>query len=249
MRVIGHVLKKEIFSYFVSPVVYVVISIFMLLTGLIYFIFLVDYLSRQNVTYLNLSIDFISPFFYFINIFILIFLIPVLTMRTFAEEKSRGTMELLLTYPVRDTEILLGKFAATLFVFFLMLLYTGVFLIYLFLGSSPETGMLVSVYLGTFLVGSVFISVGLLASSMTENQIIAVILAFGINLSLLFIRWIGPVNADWLSSLTRYISVSEHLEPMLDGIINSTDIIYFISMIFFFLFLTNRVLLSKKWRS
>jgi len=255
MNSIWHIFKRELTSYFVSPIAYVVLAVFLVVSGILFFSTVIWYTEAsfralQNPYYvqmLNLADDFIRPLFVNISV-ILLFLIPALTMRSFSEEKRSGTLELLLTYPVRDTEAILGKYLAAVVFFIFMLVFTISYPVFLFLVSQPELGPIISAYLGFFLLGMTFIAMGIFASSTTENQIIAALLAFGFNLSLWIIGWLSPSNEGLLSEILSYLSVIDHYDPLTKGILNLKDVVYFLSISFFFLFLTNRVLLSKKWR-
>jgi len=179
---------------------------------------------------------------------IMLLMVPLLTMRLFSEEKKSGTIELLLTYPVTDMEVILGKFFACLTVFLLMLLLTATYPVLLFVFGEPEVGPVLTGYVGLVLMGAAFISLGIFTSSLTENQIIAATLSFGI-LFLFFmmgysISLMGPI----LGNLMIYISLIGHLEGFAKGVIDTMDIIYYAVFITLFIFLTLRVLESKKWR-
>ncbi|MBN1356678.1 ABC transporter permease subunit [bacterium] len=247
--------KREFASFFVSPVAYVVLAIFLIITGILFYSNLLWYYQNSfgmfqdpyMIRSMNLTDDLIRPLFANISV-ILMFMIPALTMRLFAEEKRSGTIELLLSYPVRDSEVILGKFSATLTFFVVILLLTLVFPVFLYAVSEPETGPMITAYLGCFLMGASFIAVGTFASSTTENQIIAALLAFGLNLTFWIVGWISPPGTGTMSTVLQYLSIIEHYDPLTQGILNSKDIIYFLSVTVLFLFLTNRVLLSKKWR-
>ena len=255
MKVLWHLIKKELSAFFVSPVAYVVTAIFLIVTGILFYSNVVWYAdasfrSLQNpyfVQSLNLTDDFIRPLFGNISV-ILLFLIPALTMRTFSEEKKSGTIELLLTYPIRDNQAIYGKYFATVLFFLFMMLLTLTYPIFMLQTGEPEIGPLLTAYAGYFLMGSAFIAAGVFASSTTENQIIAALLAFGINLTLWIIGWISPSGGGTLTKVLEYLSIIEHYDPLTKGILNTRNIVYFVSLNAFFLFLTSRVLVSKKWR-
>ena len=255
MRGFGSILKREFNAYFTSPVAYVVIGIFMILSSLMFFFNVQWYYNASysmfqnpyNAQSLNLIEDFLRPLFANLSV-ILLFIVPVITMRCFAEEKKSGTFELLLTYPVSDTSIILGKFAAAIMFFLVMMILTLFFPIYLMVVSDPEIGPILSSYLGFFLLGATFIAMGVFVSSTTENQIISALGAFGLNLILWIVGWVNPTTEGISNKVFQYLSIIEHFDPMTQGILNTKDIVYFLSMIFIFIFLTNRVLMSKKWR-
>ncbi len=249
------IFKRDLTSFFVSPIAYVVTAIFLIITGILFFSNVLWYVevsfrSMQNpymVQNLNFANDFIRPLFVNISV-ILLFLTPALTMRTFSEEKRNGTYELLMTYPVRDAEVVIGKFMASFVFFVLMVILTFSFPAFLYIVGSPELGPILSAYLGFLLLGFVFISFGVFASALTENQIIAALTAFGFNLGLWIIGWLSPSNEGILSQILKYLSVVEHYDPLTKGVLNSSDLIYFLSVCGMCLFLTHRVLMSHKWR-
>lgn len=247
--------KRELSSFFISPIAYIVMAVFMVVTGMIFYSNVSFYaqasaMSLQDPRFgqLNLGEDFIRPLFDNICV-ILLFMVPALTMRLFSEEKRSGTIELLMSYPIRDTEIIMGKFVACLSFLVIMTFLTSCYPIFLYFTGDPELGPFLSASLGFFLMGSVFISIGLFASAMTENQIIAALVAFGLNLVLWIVGWTGGgQDGSITSKILEYVSIVEHYGPLAQGIINSQDIVYFLSMCALFLFLTNRVLLSRKLR-
>jgi ABC-2 type transport system permease protein len=255
MSALWHITKREFASYFVSPVAYVVLAVFLVVTGILFFTNVywysqASFQSMQNPYYvqsLNLSNDFIRPLFSNISV-ILLFLIPALTMRLFSEEKRSGTIELLFTYPVRDSHAILGKYFGALSFFLLMIALTATYPLFLYAYGEPEFGTLLAAYLGYVLMGATFISIGIFTSSSTENQIIAALLAFGINLTLWIIGWVTPSGEGQLTKVLQYISMIENYDPLTKGVLNSQNIVYFVSLNALFLFLTSRILLSKKWR-
>lgn len=248
---------KEIRSLFVSPIAYVVLTGFLLLGGWFFFnlLFRFNYLvtlytSFQNpegLRGLNLNEHVIAPLLHNLTI-VLVIMVPVITMRTFAEEKSSGTYELLLTSPLTVTQIVLGKFLGSLFFIYLMILLTGIYPAILFLFGNPEVGVLASGYLGLFLLGTVFVSVGLLTSSLTENQIVAAVSCFVTLLLLHVLSWPAETSGAALGEVLRYLSVIEHFSEMVKGVVGSKNIIYFLSLILLSLFLTHRSVEASRWR-
>jgi ABC-2 type transport system permease protein len=186
---------------------------------------------------------------------IMLLMMPLLTMRLLAEEKKSGTFELLLTYPLRDTDTVFGKFLACLLVFIAMLALTLIYPLFLSSISNPSLGMggsgidlgpLLSGYLGMLLLGAAFIAFGLLASSLTSNQIVAAVVSFG---TLLLFWLIGYSGADsGLAVVLKDLSILQHFESFTKGTIQSHDVIYYVNVIILCLFLTLRSLESNKWR-
>jgi ABC-2 type transport system permease protein len=255
--------KKELTSYYYSPIAYVVTTIFLLIAGYFFFNFLVGYtrltqIVMSNPDYmaqipLNFTESLFNPFFSDLSI-VMLLMLPLLTMRLLAEEKKAGTFELLLTYPLRDLETVLGKFFACFLVFAMMIGFTIAYPLFLAaiqtpgMGGGIEIGPLISNYVGLLLLGGAFIAFGILASSLTSNQIIAAVISFGALLLFWLIGFsenaVGPV----LGAILRHISLLQHFENFSKGLINSQDVIYYLNVIIFCLFLTLRSLESNKWR-
>ena len=251
---VWHILKREMKSYFVSPIAYVTIFIFLLISG--YFF----YTNINNYSFISLqaavsSVGFqatttdgiLRPLIGSMSI-IMLLMMPLLTMRLFAEEKKSGTIELLLSYPIRDIEVLLGKFVACLIIFALMLALTLSYIVFLIFWSDPEYGPFFTGYLGLLLLGASVISLGVLASSLTENQIVAAAISFGLSILFWIIGWSSNFVGPKLATVLNYLSLLQHLQNFSKGIIETKDVIYYLSFIFLCLFLTLRSLESKRWR-
>ena len=235
MRNILAIAAKDLRSQFVSPIAYVVLTGFLLLGGWFFFNLLARfnfllnmYLSFRNpeaMERLNLNDFVIAPLLHNLSV-ILVILVPVITMRSFAEEKRSGTYELLMTSPLTVTEIVLGKFfGAFAFVFF-MLLLTGVYPLILVLYGNPEIGVLLSGFLGLLLLATAFIAVGLLTSSFTENQIIAAVSCLVTLLLLYVISWPADTAGETMGAMLKYVSLTEHFSEMVKGIIDTRDLAY-----------------------
>jgi ABC-2 type transport system permease protein len=248
---------KEIQSYFVQPVAYVVMTVFMLLSGFFFFallrrfnVILQIYAAMQNVGAMqryNLNQMVIEPLLHNMAI-VLVILVPAITMRSFAEEKRTGTYELLLTAPLRTSEIVAGKFIAGSVLVLIMIALSAIFAIILAAFGNPEISLMFSGYLGLALLGVSFVSVGIFTSSLTQNQIIAAISSFGVLLLLYVISWPAQAGGTSLSGLLHYLSLPDHFSQMVQGIIDTKDIIYFFSLILIALFLTQRSVESARWR-
>ncbi len=253
MKNIWAIFKKEIKTYFTSPIAYVVITVFLVLIGF-FFYSLIWWFNSQSLqmaqnqySYQQLNINqmVFSPLFQNMSI-ILLLMIPLLTMRLFSEEKKINTDELLYTSPISINQIILGKYFASLFVLLVMLFLTGIFSIFVFAYGNPEPTPILNGYLGLFLVGAAFISAGIFFSSLTENQIVSAFLTIGALLPLLIINWI-PAGGMW-KDIINYVSSSQHLANMTLGILDTTDLVYYLSFIFLGLFLTHSVIQSRRWR-
>ena len=252
------IFQKELRSYFNSPIAFVVITIFLMLSGYFFYNVFATFstisfqvatnaiLARQY-NQLNVTEMAVRPFFANISLFMLIML-PMLTMRMFSEEKKSGTIELLLTYPVKDSEVILGKFAGCMGIFTIMILLTlpCFFLIELF--GEPELGVVVCGYVGLFCMGAAFISLGMFASSITENQIIAAVLSFASLLIFLMMGYSASFASESLGNILKYLSFMPHMLNFAKGVLDTEDIMYYVLFTLFCIFLNMRSLESKRWR-
>jgi len=254
---ISAIARKELRTYFVSPIAYVVASVFLLLTGLISFLATATTSNRSlqmlrgqgNLPDLNLNEIVFRPVFYNMAI-ILLLVLPILTMRLFAEEKKLKTMELLMTSPITVTDIIVGKFCAVFTVFAGMVALTAVGPLALAPFVQFQWEPILTAYCGVLLMGGLFLSAGLLASSLTENQIIAVILSFGGLLLLWLFGWAGQVFADsMLGTVLTYLAPLDHFERLVKGLVTTSDLVYFLGGMLLLLFLTHRVIDSHRWRA
>jgi len=249
------VFKKEMRLYFGSPVAYVVFTFFLLISGWFFsqiFLFYSDVSMRSFMQQgmgqnLNITENVMRPLFTNMSV-VLLFFIPMLTMRLFAEEKRSGTIELLLTYPVRDGEVLAGKFLAAEALYAVLLaltlLYPGIVASF----TRLEWGPIVTGYVGLLLTGGTFLAVGLLISSLTENQIVAGFGTFGVLLGFWIIGWGADFAGGGLRAVLQYLSITEHMDGFSRGIVDTKDLVYYASAIALALFLTLRSLESKRWR-
>ncbi|MBI1987270.1 MAG: ABC transporter permease subunit [Nitrospinae bacterium] len=250
------ILQREFKSYFVSPIAYIVTFIFLLVSGYFFYTNLAWYAfvslqmassTAEGVHDLNLTDGVLRPLFLNMSI-VMLLMMPLLTMRLFSEEKKTGTIELLLTYPIRDVEALLGKFGACLAVFALMLALTLVYVLLMAFYGDPESGPVITGYLGLLMLGAAFIARGILASSLTENQVVAAALSFGFLLLFWAISWATFFTGPKLGSVLTYLSLMDHLNSFSKGVIETKDVVYYLGFTFYCLFLTLRSLESKRWR-
>ena len=228
--------KRELSVFFVSPTAYIVGAAFLFITGL----FFVMTLAVDNVATLN-------QVFLVISIMLLI-LAPLLTMRLLAEETRSGTLELLLTAPVRDWEVVLGKFLAV-FTFFLVLLIPTLY--YLFLLTrfdTPDFPATLSGYLGIILLGAMLVGLGVLTSTVSSNQLMAAGLGIILSVGFWLIGGLAYFFPGFVGDLLKYLSIQEHLFDFMLGLISSTNIIYFLSITAAALFLAIRILEIRRWR-
>jgi ABC-2 type transport system permease protein len=245
---------KELRSYFASPIGYVVLGFFALLYGFFY-VTMLNYFVRQSMQMaqfggteaMNVNQVMIRPLVQNVTI-LLLFLMPMVTMRSYAEEKRSGTMELLLTSPLKDIEIIMGKFLGALALWAAALAISFIHLGLLFVFGNPEWKPIATAYLGLLLMGGCFISVGLLISSLTSNQIVAGMATFGVFLFLWVINWIGSFSGPTVDRVTQYLSIIDHFDDFSKGILDTSHLVYYLSFISFGLFLTARSVDSERWR-
>ena len=237
MRTAQAIAWKEIQVYFSSPTAYIVGLIFLALSGFFFAQDLGDPFPEASL----------SNFFEGATI-ILVLLAPVLTMRLMAEEQKLGTIELLLTSPVRDWEVIVGKYLASLTFLLATLALTLYYTILLFVYASPDPGPILSGYLGLILYGGAALALGLLCSTLTSNQIVAAVVAIGILLALFFadLAW-GSVGG-MASTVIGELSIKSHFDDFARGVIDTKHVVYFVSFIAFFLFLSIRALEFRRWR-
>jgi ABC-2 type transport system permease protein len=228
--------KKELKGYFDSPIAYIVITIFLLITGWFFFsdLFLVNQASLRNL--------------FGIVPFIFMFFVPAVTMRLLSEEKRSGTIELLLTLPVRDYEIILGKFLSGLILISVAVILTLVYTLTLSGLGDLDAGSVAAGYIGLIFLGATYLSVGVFTSSLTQNQIVAFITSFLIIFVLFMLNKVLIFVPSFLASFFEYLSVDYHFSNISRGVIDSRDVIYYLSLICLFLFLSVRALESRKWR-
>jgi len=248
--------QKELKSYFASPIAYVVIGLWALLYGY-FFATILHYFVQQSLQMMqfggqgpqamNVNQQLIRPLLQNVLILVL-FLMPAVTMRTFSEEKRSGTIELLLTSPLTDFQIIMGKFLGAMALYSVMLAVTFIHIALLFVYGNPEWKPIATSYLGLFLFGGCFISVGMFISSLTKNQIIAGMATFGVFLFLWVINWIGSFTGPTVSGVLDYLSVVNHADDFWKGVIDTTHLIYYVSFMTFGLFLTAKSVDSERWR-
>jgi ABC-2 type transport system permease protein len=259
MRNFYAIYRKELGHYFASPIAYVVIGFFLFFSGLMFSYFL-SYLmmAQQRAAFSALQMGMppnmdvpgavMGAQFNLFSTMILFF-IPLLTMGVYAEERKRGTMELLMTSPVSELQIVLGKYFATLTLFALMVLPSILYLAYMLAHSDPASPwrLLFISYAGVLLLGGAFIALGTFISSLTENQLIASVITFTAFLFVFVINVLGNADSSW-SNLFQYLSITKHYEDLTRGIIDASGLVYFLSFTVFFIFLTVRSVDSMRWR-
>ncbi|MDI6697878.1 MAG: ABC transporter permease [Candidatus Saccharicenans sp.] len=255
MSPVWSITKKELISYFTSPIAYIVIAIFLLLSGF-FFYSLVWWFNTQamqmaqNPYYfqqVNINQMVFAPLFHNLSI-ILLLMLPVVSMRLFSEEKKMGTEELLFTSPVSVIQIILGKYLASLIVLLAMLVLSAIPTIFTFVHGNPEPVPYLLGYLGLFLLGAAFLALGIFWSALTENQIVSAVLTFGTLLLFWVLSWAAYSARGLWQDVLNYLSFFEHFDGMTKGILDTSDLVYYLSFAFFGLFLTHSVIQFRRWR-
>jgi ABC-2 type transport system permease protein len=252
VRNILAIADKELRSYFASPIAYILIGFFLLPFGVFFYLYLTAFVktSMQQAQFggaMNINQSVIRYVLQNASVIIL-FIMPMITMRTYSEEKRSGTIELLLTSPVTDVEIILGKFFGALGLYAAMLSVTLIYIGILFVYGNPEWRPVAAAYLGLLLMGGTFVSLGLLISSTTSNQIVAGVVTFVVFLLLWIIGWFADTAGPTIGPITSWLSITEHFDDFSKGIIDTKHVLYYLSLITFGLFLTAKSVDSERWR-
>jgi len=247
--------RKELKSYFTSPIAYGLMAFFGFVAGYFFWAATAIFISRgmeMQMMGRGMPMDVnewvVRPVLMNVSV-IGLFLIPMITMRLFAEEKRSGTIELLITSPVRDWEIILGKWLAAVLMYGAILAVSALSVGLLFLYGQPDWRPLLTGYLGLLLQGACLLSIGTFISTTTKNQIVAGVGTFAVCLMLWVLDWITAFNTEAWAKVISYLSVVTHFEPFSKGVIDTKDVVFYLSMIFIGLFLSARSLESLRWRA
>jgi ABC-2 type transport system permease protein len=255
MRNVWIIFRKEVRSYFASPIAYLLLTMFALIFGFFFwnalgfFVVLgMESQVRGQSFPMNINEQVIRPLLSNVSV-IGLFFIPMISMRLFAEEKRSGTIELLSTSPVRDVEIIIGKWLAALSLYSCILVFTALSFTFLFRYGNPDWKPLALGYLGLLLQAGGLLAIGALISTMTKNQIIAGAATFGVCLLLWVLGWVGEYETATWARVLSYIAVPSHFDSFAKGVLDTKDAIYYATLIFLGLFLTNRSMEAMRWRS
>ena len=247
--------SKEFRSYFTSPIAYAVMALFALIFGFGFYTATRDMLQlglraqmmgQQQPMSVNDQV--IRPLLGFAST-IALFMIPMITMRLLAEEKRTGTIELLLTSPVKDIEIVLGKWMGAVLLYMCVLGMSVLNVAMLFIWGKPDLKPVLVAYLGLLLQGGCLLAIGTFISTTTKNQIVAGGVTFFVCLLLWLLSWFTAFDTSASASVINYVSIVTHMDNFSKGIISMKDVLYYVTFIFFALFITNRALESLRWRS
>jgi len=244
---------KELRGYFASPIAFIVIGFFALVFGY-FFVASITMFMQMSLQMgmpgqgqVNVNNMAIRPLLQNTSV-VALFWLPLITMRTYSEEKRSGTIELLLTSPLTDLQIVLGKFLGAVALYSLMLLVTWVHMAILFIYGNPEWKPIVTGYLGLLLMGASFISIGLLISSLTKNQIVAGMVTFAVLLLLWTVNWMSESSGPTMQKVLSALSITDRFDDFSKGIIAVSHVVYYLSFITFGLFLTAKSVDSERWR-
>jgi ABC-2 type transport system permease protein len=252
VRNVWAIAGKELRGYFASPIAYVIMGFFALLFGIFFYAYLSEFM-RQSMQMMgmggggNVNMHLVRPLFGNASV-VLLFVIPMITMRTYSEEKRSGTIELLLTSPITDVQIIMGKFLGAMGLYLAMLAVTLLYIAIIFWFGNPDWRPIAAGYLGLLLMGGSFIALGLLISNLTKNQIVAGIATFGVFLMLWIISWIGEASGPRVQAVLSYLSITDHFDDFAKGVIDTKHLVYYLSFITFGLFLTAKSVDSDRWR-
>jgi ABC-2 type transport system permease protein len=245
--------QRELRAYFASAIGYVAIALFLVIFGVMYG-GIVNWFAEQSVGMMpgspqsaNINQQLIRPLFLNMSV-VFLFILPLVTMRSYSEEKRSGTIELLLTSPLTDLQIILGKFAGAFVLYLVILAVTLIHMGLLFLYGNPDWRPVATGYLGMVLFGGAFIAVGLFISSMTSSQVIAGIGTFALALVLWIIDWLGSAFGPTGQAVLTYLGMTQHLEDFVKGVIDTKHVVYYLSLAAFGLFLTARSVDTERWR-
>ena len=255
MRNIWTVCRRELYAYFVSPIAWVLLTIFAFLAGVFTYIISASFvraslegqMSGQSFP-MNLNEQVIAPLFSNMAV-VGLFLIPLISMRLFAEEKRQGTIELLVTSPVTDLEIITGKWLSAVLMYGALLAVLLFDYSFLFIYGNPDWKPVATGFLGILLQGACLLAFGTFISTLTKNQIVAGAIGFSLALVLWILNWTTSFGNSAFVQVLNYLSIVSHMDSFTRGIIDSKDLVYYASMIFFGLFLTARSLESLRWRA
>jgi ABC-2 type transport system permease protein len=227
---------RELRSYFLSPLAYVIIALFLFLAGFLF----QAILGTGRQASLSGLMQNVSVLY--------LFIMPAISMRLLAEEQRTGTVELLLTNPIQEWEIVTGKFLASMLLVLVMLGLTLLFPLFLFVFGNPDKGPIITGYVGIFLQAAAFLSVGLWASSLTQNQIVAAIVSFAALLILWLSDNLGQFLGGTIGSIVSYTSVINHFQSFPQGVIQSSDVIYYLTLVIAGIVLSTLSLQSRRYR-
>lgn len=246
MRATWATLSRELRAYFFSPLAYVVAALLLVVNGLVFWT-IVSFLSGPDVggRIAPLSFFFNGIFFWLVQLFV----VPVLTMRLISEERRSGTIEVLLTAPITETQVILGKYLAALAFYAFLWMPTVAYAVVLEIYGDVDWGPVLGGYLGVLSLGAFFLAIGVFSTALTRSQLVAAAVAFAIMVPLFVIGFLETLaNGELAKQVLSYVSLPQHMENFSRGIIETRHLVYHLSATVFFLFLATRALAARKWR-
>jgi len=236
---------RELRAYFLSPLAYVLLAFFLLLNGAA-FATIVSYMTNPNAPPGRPFDFFFGGFLFWI---VLLFVVPVITMRLIAEERRSGSIEVLMTAPVSELQVVVGKYLAALAFYAFLWAPTLLYAVLIDRWSDVDWGILAAGYLGTLLIGALFLAIGTFASATAKSQIVAAMIAFALMLLVFFVAFLpGLVRSDAVKEVLSYVSVLDHMDDFSRGIVDSRRLVFYVSSILFFLYASAKALEDRKWR-
>ena len=251
MRSLFLIFRREFTAYWTSPVAYAVLTVFLLLSGIFFFGQLYQFValsSRAGGEIVDVNQQLIRPYFYSVSV-MLLFLLPLISMRLVAEETGLGTLEILLTTPLRESMLTLGKYLASMALFATMMggvvLHVGI----LFLFGSPELGPVLTGFLGLFLTGAAYLGLGIFLSAITRNQVVAAASSFALFLSMWLFHWLGGVTSGKLAEVLIYISFVDHFDSFGKGLLETSDLVFYVSLATLGVYAATQAVQSRRWKT
>ena len=255
MRSAWIICRRELNAYFASPIAWLLLTMYSLIFGFFFWNYVANFVIEGvemqmtgQMQAMNINEQIIRPLLANTS-FLGLFFIPLITMRLFAEEKRSGTIELLATSPIRDSEIIVGKWFAAVLLYCWLLIYSGINFAFLFRYGHPDWKPMLIGYLGLLLQGAALLAIGTFISTLTKNQIVAGAATFGACLMLWVFSWVSSYDSSTWALVLSYMSVITHFDSFARGVLQSKDAIYYLSVIFLGLFFTARSMESLRWRS
>lgn len=258
MRNILAIAGKEIRAYFHSPIAYLVMTVYAILCGFFFYSFTATYIVQSfrmqamggfGAPSMSLNDYVIRPLFAGILSVILLLLIPLITMRLYAEEKRSGTIELLMTSPLTDLQVILGKFLGALFLYGFLVLITFIYIATLFIYGNPNAKPLIAEAVGYLLFGGALLALGMWISTFTKNQIIAAVVSFAVFLLFYVFDWVTAYSTGTIGQVFSYLSLTTHFDSFAKGVVDLKDLVYYLSVIGIGIFLTARSVEALKGRA
>ena len=251
MRSMLLVARREFIAYWTTPVAYVVLVVFLMLSGIFFFGQLSEFVNASRAaqnTPVDVNQELVRPYLYSASV-MLLFLLPLVSMRLISEDIRLGTLEILLTSPLKESSLALGKYIASLGLLLVLLLGPLAHVLMLFVFGKPELAPILTGFVGLFLTGAAYLSIGLFVSALTQNQIIAATVSFALFLGLWLLHWLGESTKGVLSRVFTYASFVDHFDSFGKGVIATQDFVFYLSLITLGIYGATQAVLSRRWKT